>query len=124
MQLNFQTSTKMLEERTESASGEKSPGRLAHRSFRSPEPLKWLSDVSFRINGQIGELGQKDKLSYTNLMHQIDSGKRKGHSDFEMVEAVVKAATPGLSLRDMLEAKSNLTLVHLKTILKAHFKRK
>ena len=40
----------------------------------------------FRINGQIGELGQKDKLSYTNLMHQIDTGKRKGHGDAEIVE--------------------------------------
>ena len=121
MQLNFQTSTKMLEEEM---------SRLREKITLTPSPpelpFSRAPEVvirrEFRINGQIGELGQKDKLSYTNLMHQIDSGKRKGHSDFEIVEAVVKAATPGLSLRDMLEAKSNLTLVHLKTILKAHFK--
>ncbi|KAL6463235.1 hypothetical protein MHYP_G00276260 [Metynnis hypsauchen] len=76
----------------------------------------------FRINGQIGEGGQRDKLSYTNLMHQIDMGLRKGHSEAEIVEAVVKAISPGLSLRDMLETKSDLTLPHLKTVLKGHFK--
>lgn len=59
----------------------------------------------FRINGQIGKLGQKDKLSYTNLMHQIETGKCKGHNDAEIAEAMVRAATPGLSLRDMLESK-------------------
>lgn len=32
----------------------------------------------FHICGQIGEGGQRDKLSYTNLMHQIESGLRKG----------------------------------------------
>ena len=78
----------------------------------------------FRINGQIRELGQKDKLPYTNLIHQIDTGKRKGHGDAEIVKAVVKASTPGLSLRDMLEAKSNLTLVHLNDDSQSSFKRK
>lgn len=55
-------------------------------------------------------------------MHQIETGKRKGHNEAEIVEAVVRAATPGLSLRDMLESKCNLTLAQLRTILKAHFK--
>lgn len=55
-------------------------------------------------------------------MHQIERGKHKGHNEAEIVEAVVRAATPGLSLRDMLESRVNLTLAHLKTILKAHFK--
>lgn len=72
----------------------------------------------FQINGHIGELGRKDKLSYTNLMHQIETGKRQ--NEVEIVEAVVRAANPQLSLRDMLESENNLG--HLKTILKAHFK--
>lgn len=55
-------------------------------------------------------------------MHQIEKGKRKGHNEAEIVEAVVRAATPGLSFRDMLESKFNLTLAQLRTILKAHFK--
>lgn len=76
----------------------------------------------FRIHGQIGERGQRDKLSFTNLMHQIDMGLNKGHSEVEITEAVVKAISPGLSIRDMLEIKRDLTLSQLKTILKGHFK--
>lgn len=50
-------------------------------------------------------------------MHQIDMGLRKGHSEAEITEAVVKAISPGLSIRDMLEIKRDLTLPQLKTIL-------
>lgn len=124
MQTNFAVSTRLLEE--EMSQLREKVNRPASSFRESDSPFSRAPEVvirrEFRLNGQIGELGQKDKLSYTNLMHQIDTGRRKGHSDAEIVEAVVKAATPGLSLRDMLESKSNLTLAHLKTILKAHFK--
>lgn len=76
----------------------------------------------FRICGQIDEEGQKDKLSYTNLLHQINAGLQKGHSEAEVIEAVIKAICPGLSLRNMLEIKTDLTLSKLKIILKSHFK--
>ena len=76
----------------------------------------------FKISGQIGERGQKDKLSHSNLTHQIDMGLRKKHSEEEIVEAVVRAVSPGLILRDMLEIKANLTLSQLRTILKGHYK--
>lgn len=76
----------------------------------------------FKVCGQIGESGQKDKLSFTNLMHQVDKGLRRGHSEAEIIEAVIKAISPGLSLRNMLEIKRDLTLSQLKTILKGHFK--
>lgn len=52
----------------------------------------------------------------------IDMGLSKGYNDSEVIDAVVKAISPGLSLREMLEIKSNLTLPQLKTILKGHFK--
>lgn len=55
-------------------------------------------------------------------MHQIETGKHKGHNEAEIVEGVLRAATPGLSLRDMMESKFILTLAQLRTILKAHFK--
>ncbi|KAK5902713.1 hypothetical protein CesoFtcFv8_007946 [Champsocephalus esox] len=75
----------------------------------------------FRICGQIGEGGQRDKLSYTNLIHQIESGLRKGHGESEVIEAVIRAISPGLKLRDMLEIKTELTLPQLKIILKGHY---
>ncbi|KAL1276924.1 hypothetical protein QQF64_023597 [Cirrhinus molitorella] len=76
----------------------------------------------FKINGQIGEWGQKDKLSYNNLIHQIDAGINKGHRESEIIDAVIRAISPGMSLLDMLEIKTDLTLSQLCTILKGHYK--
>lgn len=76
----------------------------------------------FKIFEQIGESGQKDKLSYLSLIRQIEVGLDKGHSDTEIIEAVIRAITPGLPLRDMLEIKRGLTLNSLFTILKGHYK--
>ena len=76
----------------------------------------------FRIIGQIGEAGQKEKLSYTSLLNQMESGQRKGHGEEEIIEAVTRAVSPGLHLREMLEIKRGLTLPTLKTILKGHYK--
>ncbi|XP_041845680.1 uncharacterized protein LOC121642796 [Melanotaenia boesemani] len=76
----------------------------------------------FKIWGQIGEAGQKDKLSFTSLTNQIESGLKKGYSENEIIEAVIKAVCPGLHLRDLLEVKRDLTLPTLKIILRGHYK--
>lgn len=76
----------------------------------------------FRVFGQIGEAGQKEKLSYTSLNNQIESGVRKGYAEAEIIEAVIRAVSPGLPLRELLEIKRDLTLSTLKTILRGHYK--
>lgn len=76
----------------------------------------------FKIFGQIGESGQKDKLSYISLVRQIEVGLDNGNSEAEVIEAVIRAVNPGLPLRDMLEIKRGLTLTTLFTILKGHYK--
>lgn len=76
----------------------------------------------FRISGQIGEGGQRDRLSYTNLLHQIENSLRKGHSEPEVIEAVIRTFSPGLKLHDMLEIKTDLTLTQFKTTLKGHYR--
>ncbi|XDV12946.1 hypothetical protein PO909_001491 [Leuciscus waleckii] len=90
------------------------------------EPSQKLTEVTlrreFKIWGQIGESGQKEKLSYPSLIRQMEVGLEKGHSETEIVEAVVRAVTPGLPLRDMLEIKRGLALQSLHTILKGHYK--
>lgn len=99
--------------------------------FKSPEPpLKspahgWPEVTlrrEFKIFGQIGESGQKDKLSYLSLLRQIEMGTEKGHGEMEITEAVIRAVSPGLPLRDMLEIKRGLTLPALLTILRGHYK--
>ena len=57
----------------------------------------------FRIQGQIGEPGQKDRLSYASLARQIHAGQRKGIPEDEILEAVVRAIVPGIPLRSYLE---------------------
>lgn len=76
----------------------------------------------FRVFGQIGEAGQREKLSYTSLNNQIESGVRKGYAEAEIIEAVIRAVSPGLPLRELLEIKRDLTLSTLKTILRGHYK--
>ena len=90
------------------------------------DPARALPEVTlrreFKISGQIGERGQKEKLSYLSLVRQVELGLDKGHTDTEIVEAVIRAVSPGLPLRDMLEMKRGLTLTPLLTILKGHYK--
>ncbi len=63
-----------LSERLNSAS----PSQASGTQNVAAMTVNRLSEVTirrdFKICGQIGEKGQKDKLSYTNLMHQIDRG--------------------------------------------------
>ncbi|KAK0144610.1 hypothetical protein N1851_016952 [Merluccius polli] len=76
----------------------------------------------FRIWGQIGEAGQKEKLSFTSLTNQIDSGLKKGYTETDIIQAVINAVSPGLRLRDLLEIKRVLTLPTMRTILRGHYK--
>lgn len=78
-----------------------------------PEPTNTLQEVTLR---------REFKLSYLSLVRQIEMGMEKGHSETEVVEAVIRAISPGLPLRDMLEIKRGLTLSKLLTILKGHYK--
>lgn len=61
-----------------------------------PEPTYTLPEVTlkreYKICGQIGESGQKDKLSYFSLDR--------------IVEALIRVVSRGLPLKDMLEIKS------------------
>ena len=78
----------------------------------------------FKIQGTIGEVGQKDKLGYQSLMLQVEMGLGKGYTDQEIVTAVIRAVQPGLQLQSYLESVGDLTLVRLRKILRLHFHEK
>lgn len=78
----------------------------------------------FKIQGVVGDPGQKDKLGYQALMSQIEAGIAKGYSDKEVVSAVVRAVQPGLQLRSYLENTVELTLPKLRKIIRFHFHEK
>lgn len=84
----------------------------------SENPM-WRKD--FKILGQIGEPGQKDRLTFSSLARQIESGLTKGYSETDIIDAVIRAITPGLQLRSYLEGKETLTLPALRRILRSHY---
>ena len=77
-----------------------------------------------KIIGQIGEPGQKDKLSFVSLVRQIEGALRKGYKSVEVVDAVVRAINPGMRLRSYLEGLDDLTLPRLRRILRSHYQEK
>ena len=71
----------------------------------------------FKISGQIGDVSQKDRLSFSSLVHQIESGLKNDFTEDEIKEAVIKAINPALSLRRYLEGKADLTLAKLRRFI-------
>ena len=78
----------------------------------------------FKISGQIGEPGQKDRLTFSSLARQIEHGQSKGVPELEIVDAVIRSIIPGMGLRSYLEGKANLTLPTLRRILRSHYQEK
>ena len=66
-----------------------------------------------KIKGQIGEAHQKDKLTYVSLIHQINEAQKAGYDESEIVNSVIGAMSPSLTLRNVLETTSNLSLQRL-----------
>ena len=77
-----------------------------------------------RISGQVGGQHQRDRLSYGSLILQIEVALRKGYTEVEVIEAIIKAVNPGTPLRSYLEGDGDLTLTRLKPILKSHYQEK
>lgn len=85
-------------------------------------PAHWHKE--FKISGQIGEPGQKDRLTFSSLARQIEHGLLKGFPETEIVDAVIRAIVPGMQLRSYLEGKSDLKLPTLRRILRCHYQEK
>ena len=86
------------------------------------EPSMLLRE--FKISGQIGEPGQKDKLTYVSLIHQIDSGLERGYSDKDICDAVITAISPHSSLRNYILTLPQRSLQKLRSILRVFFQEK
>ena len=75
----------------------------------------------FKISGQIGEPEQKDKISFSSLARQIQTGLSQGYDESEIVDGVIRSITPGMVLRSYLETYKELTLDRLKKIIRNHY---
>ena len=68
--------------------------------------------------------GQTEKLTLMTLMHQIDSGLKRGYKESEIVDAVIHAISPHGSLRRYVETLSDLALAKLRRCLCFHYREK
>ena len=94
----------------------KQPGKVD--IIRELSSLKTsLLRKDLKIRGHIGELGQKDKLTYLNLSNQIAEAQTRGYEDREMVHAVTRAMVPSLTLRNVLEKMLELSLPRLEQFI-------
>ena len=51
-----------------------------------------------KITGQIGDTDQKDKLNYSSLRKQIETGIEQKYKEHEIVDGVIPAISSGLVL--------------------------
>ena len=77
-----------------------------------------------KVSGYIGEQGRPDQISFVSLSRQIETAVDKGYTQKEVVDAVIKAMRPGLQLRSYIETLNDLTLPHLRQILRSHYREK
>ena len=74
-----------------------------------------------RIKGQVGEASQKGALSYISLIHHIKCEQEAGYEENEIISTVIGAMIPSLTLRDVLQKISNLSLAQLQKYLQSHY---
>ncbi len=104
-----------------------SPPKLESTESSTTQPSATPTDVArllrreFKISGQIGEPGQKDRLSFTSLANQIETGLGKSYPDRDIVQGVIRAIAPGSSLRSYLEGRSKISLPSLRRIIRSHY---
>ena len=78
----------------------------------------------FRVKGSIGEAGQKEKLTYVSLMHQINEAKAAEYDQDEIVNGVIRAMVPCLTLRNVLETTTDLNLDRMLSFLEGYLEEK
>ena len=54
-------------------------------------------------------------------MHQIKNAQQAGYEESEIVSVVIGAMIPSLTLRNILETISNLSLAQLQKYLQSHY---
>ena len=77
---------------------------------------------TFKINGTIGNPGQKNCLSYSSLCYQIAQGEKMRYTAREIHGGIIKAIEPGNPFRDVLElAAESFDKAAFMRALRSHF---
>ena len=71
----------------------------------------------FKINGT-GLPGQKDRIKFSHLAYSINNGEKKGYSDEEICEEIIRAISLDISLRGFLEDESLVQTQFLRSLIR------
>ena len=103
------------------------------KSVETSEKSDSISEISyhklrqFKINGTIGDPGQKTCVTYSSLCYQISQGEKQGYSLREIYGGVIRAIEAGNPFRDVLELEAedfdNDREAFMKS-LRSHFREK
>lgn len=83
--------------------------------------LKKALKKDFKIQGSIGIPGSKGTLTFSSIAFKINNGVKKGYTEEEIIEEVVRVISPDISLRGLLEGRVGMTLPILKKMLRSHY---
>ena len=98
--------------------------KVSGGSRRSTVTVSDLKDAwrrEFKLKGQIGKIGDKDKLDFLSVKRQIDRAIKKGYDDVDIIEAVINATSSGSSLKGLLQVLPNLTVKEMMKVLRSYF---
>ena len=84
-------------------------------------PVNHLFRNEFKLCGSIGITRQVEKLIYSSLVRQIESGQARKYEDSEIIDAVIRGISADLPLRSYLESTPGLTLPQVRSILRVHY---
>ena len=98
------------------SSGERADSK-DHSVIRSVERIRL---EKFKIHGGVVG-GEKNKVDYQSLIHQIEEGKGLGHSMKEILSGVVRAMEAGSGLKRWFEKRPDVSEERAMNMLRSHY---
>ena len=78
----------------------------------------------FKFDGQVGYPGEKGKLDFTGVMHNINMARKRRFPPEEICYAAIRAIVPGHPTRTYLEGEEDLSVDKVIAAFRSHFLQK
>ena len=75
----------------------------------------------FKFDGQVGYPGEKGKLDFTGVMHNINMAQKRKFPPEEICYAAIRAIVPGHPTRTYLEGEEDLSIDKIIAAFRSHF---
>ena len=90
----------------------------------SPKRYRRHKFQKFKLDGKIGDPGEKDCLKYSSVSYQIRQGINQKYSIPEICYGIINAIKGGNSLRELFELSDTSTMDDILSILRSHYNEK